>query len=248
MLQVKVICTWYTACITVQTDITCSLQLLSQEPWLTFIGWASCHLLVTAVTRDRTILCDHLWMVPVFTTRQRNCGKVMFSVVSVSHSVHSGGVGWGGGGEGLMWSLPMMYCTSPNRDPGHGTSMYIDPPPYPGTIRHGTSLYRDTMLVISGGQDWRPVQTCSLQELPPPVVLTSGSYWSTYDWHAGGAHPTGMLSCYTFGPVRSWFTETLLTISTLPRYIEHGRTLTNTHCGKLNLYQIVLCVIFHCKL
>ena len=32
----------------------------------------------------------------------------------------------------------------------------------------------------------------------PPVVLTSGSHWSTYSWQAGGTHPTGMLSCTMF--------------------------------------------------
>ena len=47
-----------------------------------------------------------------------------------------------------------------------------------------------TMLVISGGQDQRPFQNCSLEEPP------GAGYWSKYDWRAGGTHPTGMLSCY----------------------------------------------------
>ena len=50
--------------------------------------------------------------------------------------------------------------------------------------------------VTTGGKDWRPVQTCSLEDLPHPLVLTSDGYWSTYSWKVGGTHPTGMLSCY----------------------------------------------------
>ena len=39
----------------------------------------------------------------------------------------------------------------------------------------------DPMLVTSGGQDGRPVQTCSLED---PLELTSGGYWSNrYGWH-----------------------------------------------------------------
>ena len=30
---------------------------------------------------------------------------------------------------------------------------------------------------------------------PPPVLTPNGNYHNTYDWQAGGTHPTGMLSC-----------------------------------------------------
>ena len=50
-----------------------------------------------------------------------------------------------------------------------------------------------SLSVTSGGQDWKPVQTCLLQD--PPLVLTSGGYWSTYGWQTDGTYPTGMLSC-----------------------------------------------------
>ena len=41
----------------------------------------------------------------------------------------------------------------------------------------------------------RPVQTCSLEDLPPAVLTSSGGHWNTYGWKAGGVHPIGMLSC-----------------------------------------------------
>ena len=34
----------------------------------------------------------------------------------------------------------------------------------------------------SGGLDWRPFQTCPLED--PPPVLPSGGYWRTYCWQA----------------------------------------------------------------
>ena len=46
-------------------------------------------------------------------------------------------------------------------------------------IRHEALLYRDPLppLVTSGGKDWKPVQTCSLEETHPQnLVLTSGGY------------------------------------------------------------------------
>ena len=92
---------------------------------------------------------------------------------------------------------------------------------------HGTLIYRDQgtwdlvvqgpLLMTSGDKDWRPVQTCSPQDLS--TVLTSGGKnWrpvQTYSpqdpppssaniwWllrhvclaQLGGTHPTGMLSC-----------------------------------------------------
>ena len=48
--------------------------------------------------------CHAPWGV-VFTARQRSCGKVMFSVMSVCLSFCSGGC-WG-----PMWPLPMTQCT-----------------------------------------------------------------------------------------------------------------------------------------
>ena len=52
--------------------------------------------------------------------------------------------------------------------PGHGISAFRP--------RHWTSLYRVPMVVTSGGQDWRLVQTCTLEDLLL-LVLTSGGYW-----------------------------------------------------------------------
>ena len=64
------------------------------------------------------------------------------------------------------------------------------------TITHDawTSLYR---LPPSGGQEWRPVQTCSLED-PPPWDLPSGGRFKfrhVQSVQANITHPTGMPSC-----------------------------------------------------
>ena len=51
-------------------------------------------------------------------------------------------------------------------------------------------------LLTSGCHHWRPVQTCSLEDLPPPVLTSSGGHRNTYGWQAGGLYPTGMQSCF----------------------------------------------------
>ena len=69
----------------------------------------------------------------------------------------------------------MMHWTSPCREPLTPAS----PPP-----RHGTSLHKALLVsmdlepvqgppivLTSGGQEWRPVQTCSLEIPLPPTVL-----------------------------------------------------------------------------
>ena len=43
----------------------------------------------------------------IITVRQRSCWKLLFSVMSVCHSVHRGDP---------MWPLPVMHWTSPYRD------------------------------------------------------------------------------------------------------------------------------------
>ena len=53
--------------------------------------------------------------------------------------------------------------------------------------------------MASAGHHRRPVQTCSLEDLPHhlSLVLTSSSgHQNTYGYDAGGTLPTGMPSCY----------------------------------------------------
>ena len=73
--------------------------------------------------------------------------------------------------------------------------------PSPDT-RHGTYNLAP-LLLTSGGHHWRPVQTCSLENIPPPlisVLTSSGGHENTYSWQAGITHPIGMLSLlYDFG-------------------------------------------------
>ena len=92
------------------------------------------------------------------TARKRSCGKVMFSHVSVCHSVQGD----------PMWPLPMMYWDM-------GT-----PPPAP---RYQTwvvitgNMGPTSLLLTSGGHHWRPVQTCSLEDQPPLHPSGTGLYW-----------------------------------------------------------------------
>ena len=67
----------------------------------------------------------------------------------------------------------------------------------PAPPRHQTWILPapTPLLVTSGGNHRRLVQTCSLKEYLSPPVLTSGGHWSIYIWQAGSTHHTGMLSC-----------------------------------------------------
>ena len=71
---------------------------------------------------------------------------------------------------------------------GHPT---LSPTPDMG---HGDIPGPTPLLVTSGCNHWRSVQTCSLdltvQGLHPRPVLTSGGHRSMHGWQAGGTHPT----------------------------------------------------------
>ena len=77
--------------------------------------------------------------------------------------------------------------------PEHGTSLYRDHLSPPNQdMRPGCtftpSLAPASLLMTSGGQDWRPIPTCTL-EAPPPVLKSGG-----YSRQAVGMHPE-VLSC-----------------------------------------------------
>ena len=106
---------------------------------------------------------------PLITARQRSCGKVMFSVVSVHHSVREGG-------GCPMWPLLMMHLTSVYRTPpplpsGHGA--HCIGCPIPASPRHWTSLYRDPPSPGPPGH----VQICSnwtsMYSHPTPTRLVA---------------------------------------------------------------------------
>ena len=97
----------------------------------------------------------------VITFRQRSCEKVMFSVVCLSDCLFTGG-------SRVAITNYALDLTVQGPQPS--------PPP---RSRHGTALY------------WRPVQTCSLEDLPQPVLTSGGC-----SRKAGSAHPTRMLSSY----------------------------------------------------
>ena len=58
------------------------------------------------------------------------------------------------------------------------------------------------LLVTSGGHPWRPVQTCSLQDLPTPLVLTSSGGPTI---KASGMYPTGMVSYFEAADIKQTF-------------------------------------------
>ena len=67
------------------------------------------------------------------------------------------------GEGGPLLSLPMVHWTLP----------YTDPHPQTWDLTVQGHLDPAPSLVTSGGQDWKPVQTCSLEE--PPLLLASGA-------------------------------------------------------------------------
>ena len=98
-----------------------------------------------------------------------------------------------------------IYLSVSPPDNRHGNRPSLPLPPLPWTSDLGTypPLRNQTwgsppLLVTSGGHHWRPVQTCSFGDNPPPLRATSGSgnwNWSMYGFQAGSMHPPGMLSC-----------------------------------------------------
>ena len=111
------------------------------------------------------------------------------------------------GWEGPMWALPMMHTRPQHTDPRPGPS----PSPPPPTSDMGTPTSLDTihgthprpkhprhqtwgpLLVTSGGNHWRPVQTCPCEGHPPKewhlevaaeaCTVSSGcfaSYWNAF--------------------------------------------------------------------
>ena len=163
-----------------------------------FPGRANQQLLVKFPSLHDTLVVSHGWPGPIFrvpqqtylslsttgytsiTARQLSSGNVMFSVVSVHHSVHEG--------RRSMWPLPMMHLISLYRAP------QLWPHPSHLEMRHGTPQHiraetplapapalPTALLVTSGGDHWRPVQTRSFGILP--LGMTSGGvHWNWNMW------------------------------------------------------------------
>ena len=105
----------------------------------------------------------------------------MFSVVSVCHSVDPGGPHVPITNDALNYNIRGPLLHPP---PRHGTLLYGDHYSSPlDMVPHcmGTPLPQQlpldmgphvwgplALLVKSGSQDWRPVQTCSLEDPPTP--------------------------------------------------------------------------------
>ena len=116
----------------------------------------------------------------LITASQLSCGKVVFSLVCVCVCVCP--QGWVPCDHYLGNIGP--HCTGPTPPPDIGPHCTGTPTP---PCEHGTSLYRNPhlLLVTSGGNQWRSVQTVHFRT--PPVDISPVQ--------AGSMHPTGMLSC-----------------------------------------------------
>ena len=108
----------------------------------------------------KSILC--LWLFTFFTAHLRSHGKVMLSLVSVCGShvtiTHNAL-------DLTVQAAPPSSGLSPNPTLGQGTSV----PPPTWDLRTPAPL-----LVTSGGYRWRPVQTWSLQDFLPPMLISNG--------------------------------------------------------------------------
>ena len=109
----------------------------------------------------------------IITPRQRSCGIVMFSLLSVCSQGEVGGSPC----DYYPWCIG-PHCTGPQ------PSLDIRPPSLPD-IRP-PAPWDIICETCSNLFAWGPI---------PSPVLTSGGHWSTYGWQASGTHPTGMLSC-----------------------------------------------------
>ena len=111
------------------------------------------------------------WYVSLlFTARQWRCGKIMFSQVSV---IMFGGVGGGG-------TVHHMNHGVGGVPPSFGIH-YSSPwdTPYPLWYSYHPPWDTLPLLMISGGDHWRPVQICSFEDLfYPPRVTSSGGNWN----------------------------------------------------------------------
>ena len=111
---------------------------------------------------------------------------------SVSHSVHRG---W----SDVTIIHDVLDLTIEGHPPWHGTSPYRDTHLDMGP--HCTSWPQPQppsplMVVIFGGKDQRPVQTCSLEgPCPLPLLTSNGWLLKHYSGWAGSAHHIRMFSC-----------------------------------------------------
>ena len=96
-----------------------------------------------------------------------------------------------------------QVCVCPGGDPGHWIGHMVGYPAldmgsgYPTfSQRWDLNTLPHPPLLTCGAHTWRLVQTCLLEDLPPPPLTPRGDHRNTYGWQAGGTHPTGILSYF----------------------------------------------------
>ena len=116
------------------------------------------------------------------TVHKQSCGKVMFSQLSVCHSV-----------QGFpMWPVPMMHWdmgNPPIPDTKYGTSS--SPSPRIANMGPTPSPCYWHLVVITGDL----FKLAHLRTHPLMVLTSSGGHQNMHGRQANGTHPTGMLFC-----------------------------------------------------
>ena len=80
-------------------------------------------------------------------------------------------------------SASIRHHTSPPTHPRQHTWEHTSPLP-----SQTSDLDTYLLLLTSGGHHWRPVQTCSFEGQPPPVLTTSDGHRNMYSWQVDGTH------------------------------------------------------------
>ena len=137
------------------------------------VHWSP-HLETSFTVPHITTHLETSFTLPHITTRKRSCGKVMLSQASVC---------WRGGGVGTSHT---SWDRSHGRVPPSAWTSYLGTYPYywhlvviTGDMGPTPPRYQTLgpiplpLLLTFGGHHYRPVQTCSLEDLPSPRC-----YWT----------------------------------------------------------------------
>ena len=139
----------------------------------------------------------------IFITHQRSCRKVMFLVVSVCLSVHRGK---GGPHVYITHDALDLILQSPALSPPPPPSPpdSPSPPPPPQALPPsdmGLPWFKPPhpLLVKSGGRNWRPVQTCSLDlTVLSPTPICNDIWWPLKHVQLASEQYTFYRGCFLF--------------------------------------------------
>ena len=131
--------------------------------------------------------------VVLITARQRSCGKLVFSQVSV--------ILFRGVPYDHYPSCIGPHCTA-HSQPRPCPPYHIKQGPLAQSLSPGHHIRQGRPAPtcpwpLTSDIWWPLMETCSdLFTCGPPLILISGDHQSMYSWQIGSMHPTIMLSCY----------------------------------------------------